>query len=687
MRTVILGGGMAGLTAAHTLAAHRDLCIVQRGWRLGGKGASHRGVNGRIEEHGLHVWLGYYDNAFRLMREVYEHLDREAADPACPIKSWRDAFMPSNVVVVFDRHDGEWAPWVAQFRPNALVPGHPSDGTSVAELVRRGAALLADLVSSLGWVPPRRGVAPDRLVSLSARAPGARTGATAGERLRELSDLTLRTELAALVAAVQVQRALSTVGLTQSGRELTDLLVDAFSEARLELHRRLRRDRQAARLWQAVDLVATALIGIYNDRLLDRDRGYAAINHLDFREWLARHGADAFTLESGLIRGMYDLVFAYRDGDRTHPAFEAGTGLQLAGRFFFDYKGSLFWKMRAGMGDVVFAPLYQSLRQRGAEFKFFHRLQRLRLNDAGTRVEAIELARQARTRPEVAQYNPLVRVNGLPCFPDRPSELQLEPPLPTVDVESHFADRSTEEVVTLRYGQDFDEVVLAVSLGMIPFVCGELIDADVRWRQMVTNVRTVATKSFQVWTTKNEQEMGWAHPGSTSAGFEGPYDTYASMPHLSGAEGWRAEGPATVSYFCSALPESDSDPQRAAEYVERQARTFLDCGTSYIWPKMSTREDGFQWKHVHGFYARANVDPSDRYVQSLPGSSVYRLAADESGFSNLFLAGDWVDSGLNAGCIEAAVVSGIQAANALLARPVDHGLFGGWTPTRTSLQT
>ena len=77
---------------------------------------------------------------------------------------------------------------------------------------------------------------------------------------------------------------------------------------------------------------------------------------------------------------MYDLVFAYVDGDRDRPRFCAGLGLFLAGKFFFDYRGSLFWRMRAGMGDVVFAPLYQALRARGVRFAFFHRLDRLRLD-------------------------------------------------------------------------------------------------------------------------------------------------------------------------------------------------------------------------------------------------------------------------------------------------------------------
>ena len=74
--------------------------LAQGGVGAGGKAASTRGRSGRIEEHGLHVWLGYYDNAFALLRECYEELDRSATDPACPIRTWRDAFVPSEVIGV-----------------------------------------------------------------------------------------------------------------------------------------------------------------------------------------------------------------------------------------------------------------------------------------------------------------------------------------------------------------------------------------------------------------------------------------------------------------------------------------------------------------------------------------------------------------------------------------------------------
>ena len=52
----------------------------------------------------------------------------------------------------------------------------------------------------------------------------------------------------------------------------------------------------------------------------------------------------------------------------------AGVALRGAMRMFFTYKGALFWKMQAGMGDVVFAPLYEVLKRRGVRFEFFHKL-------------------------------------------------------------------------------------------------------------------------------------------------------------------------------------------------------------------------------------------------------------------------------------------------------------------------
>ena len=56
---------------------------------------------------------------------------------------------------------------------------------------------------------------------------------------------------------------------------------------------------------------------------------------------------------------------------------------------------------------------------------------------------------------------------------------------------------------------------------------------------------------------------------------------------------------------------------------------------------------------------------------ALPGTLQYRLRADETGFRNLVFAGDWTRNGLEVGCAEGAVMSGLQAARALCDHPAE----------------
>src|SRR4030095_10326975 len=129
IRVAIVGGGCAAMAAALELTRPEQggryaVAVYPLGWRLGGKGASGRGTSGRIEEHGLHVWMGWYENAFRLLRECYAEL---AATPGeWPPLHWRDVFIPDPYVGVADRdRHGTWTSLLAALPQRPGAPGDP----------------------------------------------------------------------------------------------------------------------------------------------------------------------------------------------------------------------------------------------------------------------------------------------------------------------------------------------------------------------------------------------------------------------------------------------------------------------------------------------------------------------------------------------------------------------------------
>lgn len=110
---------------------------------------------------------------------------------------------------------------------------------------------------------------------------------------------------------------------------------------------------------------------------------------------------------------MYAQLFAFEDGDPARPNLEAGTALRWMMRMSFAYHGSVFYRMQAGMGDAVFAPLYEVLARRGVRFAFFHRVEEILPQDGA--VGTVRLSVQAGLRS--GAYDPLVTVKGPPCWP------------------------------------------------------------------------------------------------------------------------------------------------------------------------------------------------------------------------------------------------------------------------------
>jgi uncharacterized protein with NAD-binding domain and iron-sulfur cluster len=683
-KVAILGGGVAGLSTAWRLSepGWRDrfesITVYQRGWRPGGKGASSRGPNGRIEEHGLHVWLGCYENAFALLRECYTELDRATTDPDAPIRTWCDAIVPADNPALADVWKDDWHMWFGTHPRNHMLPGDPeTTGREITaiEFVQRALELALAFVESL------HDAAPGGLVlSTSAELPAASTlGAVTGIQ---------RGLLAALLAVADPNLP------SDSATTVLDNVLEAVRKA-LDDEKRL----DHRRIWMLLSLVTAVVRGILADHLVTHPRGFRAINDEEFGAWVIRHGGHPDVLRSAFVRGLYDLVFGYLDADPDKPAIAAGVMTFLIGLVLFGYKGAIFWKMTAGMGDVVIAPLYQALRRRGVEFEFFHRLDSLHLNAGHQAIDAIIMGRQATLAEGIDHYEPLTTIRGLPVFPTSPIVEQLHAADELGDLESHFGRRDDAEIRVLRRGVDFDHAVLAVSLAMVPIVAEELIEDNAEWREMTTHVRTVATQAFQLWLQPDERALGWDRPGATVTAYHRPFETFASMPQTLWAEDWPdGDRPQSVAYFCGSLNAPWPTTEEPDAYVKRHAESVLTDATDYVDKHLglyfpnTLDETGFAWQLLCGAdghrgrsamatqHISVNIDPSDRYVQSVPGSDQYRLRPDESGYDNLVLAGDWTDCGMNAGCIEAAVMSGLQAANALLGRGRLHRIRGFYLP-------
>jgi uncharacterized protein with NAD-binding domain and iron-sulfur cluster len=685
-----------------------QVTVYQMGWRLGGKGASGRGVADRIEEHGLHLWMGFYENAFQLMRECYA--ERRTAFPNCRFADWRDAFKPAPDVGVADRTPDGWSFWLAHFPPGRGEPGDPAGGDpfTVRAYLRQSAMLIGELLRSAAAMESgpegeaRARTAPEP--HFTGRGPEAFASAV-GTLLRYGQ---LATTAALLEASTILREAVEGFfpQMFRDGASLPMQILEFMTAAaRRQLDYLVAGDGELRRVWQVIDLILAMLRGSLRSGLAFDPRGFDAINDYDWREWLRLNGASDQALDSGFMRGIYDLAFAFEDGDASRPRLAAGVALRGAMRMFFTYRGALFWRMSAGMGDIVFAPLYQVLKQRGVRFEFFHRLRNVGLSPDGdgepAYVQTLRFDVQARVEGG-GEYQPLVDVHNVPSWPARPDYAQLVNGSAIEREDRAFEaiwERRHSGTRTLQVTRDFDFAVLGVSIGALPDVASELIEREPKWRDMVRCVKTVPTQAFQVWMRKDVDELGWKHPPVNLAGFVEPFDTWADMSHLIPEESWN-DKVKSIAYFCSVLPDSAAGGTPVTEEIHRQqneavranAVRFLNDDVGALWPQAVREGGGFCWNilaaesgaapchagenRFNTQFWTANINPSDRYVQSLPGSIEYRVSPLDMTFDNLTIAGDWTATGLDTGCIESAVISGRLAAHAISRKPRIEDIVG-----------
>ena len=333
--------------------------------------------------------MGFYENAFRLLRECYAELNRDPRK--CRIADWRDAFAPEPLVGVMDRSPrGAWLPWLALFPPAEGLPGDPLTNRNpfnIAAYLARLATMLRLTISSAQMYRPEKGSRPTARTAPESSRSSDETQATssAGEVAEAVTRL-IKYGLLATIAGLGEAVALLEVMLRALPQYPTSIIISLLGavgyEARRQIEPLIENDDELRRLWEVIDLTLAVMTGIVRFGLATDPRGFDAIDDYELREWLRLNGASERSLDSALIRGIYDLAFAYQDADPERPKQAAGLAVRGSLRMFFTFRGAFFWRMQAAMGDVVFAPFYEVLKRRGVTFKFFHRLTRLKLANA-----------------------------------------------------------------------------------------------------------------------------------------------------------------------------------------------------------------------------------------------------------------------------------------------------------------
>lgn len=608
LRIAILGGGMGGLTAAWSLASEPDaeerysITVYERSARLGGKGASGRDVQ---QSHRV------LEHGLHVLMGFYHESFRllrdvyqqvEGLHPGA-ILPWEEALIPWDSVTMADpTAPGRWGLWRLRLPANARRPG---EGASAP-------AALTELVPlALRWYESFRKRFYEAF-DLEPIAPAI----VPPDRLTPEDVGPLQVALRASLQALSEQLRPSVARLFDAGR----------------------------RAWIAAWFAGANALGALDSVLF---QGFDAIEDLDYRAWLGRYAPPwvpkRLTTESPPVDALYDLAFSH---GRT---LGAGTTLRVVLRMLLDYEGHVAYKLNGGMGDVVFAPLLLALRDRGVAVRLRHEVVGIELDPDRDRVARIRMARGTDVVSGAELDFPA-------CLRQKGLDLGVWLEQPTLE-----AQPPDEPDPVLVAGRDFDVAVLAIPVGAHlagPFAfAGALAQRNPAFGRMARGLATVPTQALHLWLDADLASLGWPHGPDMLISYTRPFNSWVDMSHVTRLECWPQRVP-TLAYFCDALPDADIGSRPPQQVVDQNADDFIAGPLRALWPKLRRHA-------IRSRYTRANVEAWERYVLAEAGTAQFRLAPDGSGFHNLALAGDWVRTRYNAGCLEAAVLGGLGAADAI----------------------
>jgi uncharacterized protein with NAD-binding domain and iron-sulfur cluster len=698
-----VGAGPSGLSAAFHLtdpatnpdwSDRYDVTVYQMGWRVGGKGATGRNPDAcdRIQEHGIHVFGGMYFNSFRMLKACYDEVTWDTHDK---YRTVDEALKPSTVSYHMDYLNGAWFGTMGHF---PVASGNPWTGAPHPDV--------GDIVQSV------LSLAGSHLADIDAGRKNNPLSGWAG--VRDRIRRAVFDDVCHLSKRVGLHYLDEEKHSRAPGHERHKMALKVLDKVVKLLERRYLaapdRPRRRSR-FVAIDLAVTSLRGLIADDVLTK--GIDTIDDINYREWLAKHGASEVTLCSSSPQAIPNTALSYENGDTTRvPTMSAAAFVTFAVREMMG-KGAGAYFFAEGTGETVMKPLYRTLVQRGLKFEFFHKLTDVIPDASQPIVDKLVFDVQATTKS--GSYEPLRRLaDGELVWPDRPNYDQLEQGdmlrIGGIDLESWWARWDPPRRLELERGRDFDFVVLATPIGTLEHTCPALIGhaaAGDAWRRMVESVKTAPTQQVQIWLNEPTRDLGWdLCPGPddryVGATYGQDLTSFCDFSDLIAEERWPDDNkPKGLIYFIGALPDPDDIPSfNQYDYPDRKldqvkwttvqylrtigpllpasARSAIDS-RSLDFDMLAQHDPALKSTGVNRIrqqYFKANIDPNERYTLSVAGTVRARLEAWDSKFDNLVLAGDWIYTGFNVGSFEGAVMGGKLASLALTGAPRLEDVYG-----------
>lgn len=722
-KIVILGGGMASLSAAYELTDYDDwqenyeITLYQTGWRLGGKTATGRSQNDRIEEHGIHILQGWYETTFRLLRSVYDERKKNNLAPDSPLQDlFKDGLVANNTTLLteFVPELGKWTNWPLIFPETTEQPGLGGP-LPMWTLIEKGLALSIEML--LGS-PYSKKTSSFAARILSRFFPKYLNGVQQKDQKNKgcmyfllkpflgeggIIERMIKKEMAHIAEALKMLKESGVDNKHQRHSLILDLIEREIHHIEKEGLPYAEDEQEKRHMAIGICFAFYNIKGILKD-VYDAETenfDFTKIDQYDYRVWLTMQGAPQWLVDSVIVRFFYTGTFANLVNEQG-GAVAAGTALQFFAKSA-GFKGSFVYQMTYGTGDVMVMPIYEVLKNRGVKFKFFHKIKQIH-HSANGEIETISYAEQVQLN--VPEYNPVKKINSdkLSVWPSEPLYVQLNSDQATllqngkISLEDPWADWTDYKNGTLQKGIDYDEVILGIPVGTLKTICSEIIQKEERWRLMTDNIVTTPTQSAQLWFLPSLEELGfdlasWGLPPQNSAPnvvvYQNPMYSWLDSSLVLPNENWpENQQPKFLAYYTGPYllrkplpPLSDHNFQATENARLKDAfEQWLQDNSAWFWPKGATylypqglnfqlladpnnSSDGYD--RFSSQFFRANVRPTDHYTLSVPNSALYRLKADTSGFANLFLCGDWIDFGGNVGYIDGTIQSGQQAAQAL----------------------